>query len=282
MSDKVACPRCGAQVSDLVKVEAGLRLRIQEVGIEGNPFSEVCNNCFNEYRNTVSQGAKLRAEVNAREHNKSIMWKNRIQMLKNGKQRMDLKAYSEAAVFYERYLKAVEVAMDIEPGKIHPDYFKQPGKGKEITVIASVLWDLMRVYDGNSRFKDRLNATRVKLLSFLPYTAAAKDIIKRARRFESQANEPQVFKQFIREGSKVINKGGCFIATASFDTPHAWQVQRFYRFRDEVLLSSQWGRVFVSIYYRLSPPLARWIENKKFFRSISRAILSLIALLLKK
>ena len=39
--------------------------------------------------------------------------------------------------------------------------------------------------------------------------------------------------------------GGCFIATAAFDSPSAPEIAIFYRFRDEVLFRSRLGTMFV-------------------------------------
>lgn len=66
------------------------------------------------------------------------------------------------------------------------------------------------------------------------------------------------------EAAQQQEKGGCgcspcFVATAvmgDFDDPIVLLLRQF---RDTVLLRSLPGRLFVRTYYRLSPPLARWI-----------------------
>jgi hypothetical protein len=64
------------------------------------------------------------------------------------------------------------------------------------------------------------------------------------------------------ETGRKKKKTGCFIATAVYGPTELSRVQEFYQLRDEVFQRSLAGRLFVRIYYRCSPPLARWIEDK--------------------
>jgi hypothetical protein len=67
--------------------------------------------------------------------------------------------------------------------------------------------------------------------------------------------------------------GGCFIATAAFETPWAYEINVLRQFRDNFLLQSKSGRKFISTYYRISPPIARAIERSAGLRLIFRALL---------
>jgi tetratricopeptide (TPR) repeat protein len=67
------------------------------------------------------------------------------------------------------------------------------------------------------------------------------------------------------------SKGGCFIATAVYDLPTASEVELLRQFRDKVLLQSITGKVFVAIYYRISPPIARIISRSEMMKKLLRS-----------
>jgi hypothetical protein len=66
---------------------------------------------------------------------------------------------------------------------------------------------------------------------------------------------------------------GCFIATAAYGTPTAEQINVLREFRDLVLLESTMGSRFVSLYYQLSPPVADFISESSFLRTLVRELL---------
>ena len=68
--------------------------------------------------------------------------------------------------------------------------------------------------------------------------------------------------------------GGCFIATAAFGTEMEPEVMVLRRFRDEKLLTSDWGAKFVDTYYAVSPPIADAIRESEIAKALVRGALT--------
>jgi hypothetical protein len=66
------------------------------------------------------------------------------------------------------------------------------------------------------------------------------------------------------------NSCGCYIATSvygSYDCPQVWILRRY---RDNTLAITWYGRLFIRIYYAISPTLVKWFGNTMWFRHIWR------------
>ena len=69
-------------------------------------------------------------------------------------------------------------------------------------------------------------------------------------------------------------RGGCFIATAAFETSMAHEVNVLRSFRDNVLMREKPGQKFISFYYTVSPPVAKLIEKSRLLKLATRATLA--------
>ena len=67
--------------------------------------------------------------------------------------------------------------------------------------------------------------------------------------------------------------GLCFIATAAYGTQTARQINVLRDFRDDVLLKNTVGSRFVDLYYQVSPPIADFISEDTFVRTLVRELL---------
>lgn len=77
-------------------------------------------------------------------------------------------------------------------------------------------------------------------------------------------------------------KKGCYIATCvygSYDCPSVWVLRRF---RDNILDSNIFGRLFILIYYLISPTLVRLFGQRKWFTHPFRIILNRFVSFLEK
>ncbi|MCF7907586.1 MAG: hypothetical protein K9L86_01755 [Candidatus Omnitrophica bacterium] len=78
------------------------------------------------------------------------------------------------------------------------------------------------------------------------------------------------------EGENVnegVDEDHCFIATAAYGTVMAQDVRVLSEFRDKYLLNNSFGKRFVGVYYRLSPPAADYIRTRPYLRRAVRAML---------
>lgn len=275
MSDKYKkCARCQNPSAVMMKIETGMRLGLDAAGKgEGLP-SEVCPNCIQDLAQHVSEGAKLRAEMQAKQANRANMWANRVELIKQGRELMAQKAYAEAAVAYEKYVRILEVVNDQEPGGLSPEMFKGTSQNKELTIVTSVFWDLIRIYDTHPRYNTHQMRAAQKLAEFARHTPIFGDIAKKAVEFSKKAKNKPAFDMFVRTAD--IKTSRCFIATAAFETRECSEIQTLCRFRDTILKETSLGRSFIYFYYKYSPKIADFLDRhfllKKPVRGLLRAL----------
>lgn len=271
----IVCPFCGDNVPNLVRIESGMKLRLQEAA-QVNPVPDsVCDGCLGQFSKMISKGAVLRAEQQAKEQNRLMLWRNRVQLVKQAKGLLAQKNYSEAAVAYEKYLRVLEIVYEQKPGELSPDLFKNEVRSQEMTVIASVYWDLMRIYDTSSRYGDRQSKAAQKLAQFVRFTPIYPQIMRKAESQTRTAKNPEIFKKFIKMSHAARPR--CFIATAAFDGVRTNTVNALCRFRDQRLKRTPLGRGLVFWYYKVSPPIAGFLDRHPRLKPATRALLTWIA-----
>ncbi len=274
------CPKCGVLNDNFIKIDAGMRLSLNNAGEAGEVPEKVCASCFDKMAGHVSQGLKLRMERELREKNKMMMWKNRVHLIKNARGLMSQKAYSEAAVQYEKYLRVLEVVHNKKKGELSPAIFNNSNRSKELTVVASVYWDLMRIYDTSPRYGERMGSAARKCSEFLPFSTIYPDIVKKAELFQRTSKNPAIMRQFLRLVKS--RRGPCFVADAAFNgQPYAVELTVLRAFRDEKLRRSHLGRRMIYGYYRISPPVARWIGQSQLKSRAARWLLTRISHVVK-
>jgi hypothetical protein len=91
---------------------------------------------------------------------------------------------------------------------------------------------------------------------------------KEANKFNSQLPPP-------------YSPGGCFIATAIYGSPNQYKLEVFREFRDEMLLKHDIGKIFVFLYYKISPPIAEIIKKKQFLKPFALYLIEPVYRLIK-
>lgn len=277
--DEVNCPQCGTAVFSLQDVDPTLKDMLKSKGKENVP-SAVCSSCLAELSAVVGRGGLLYAREKQKENNRLMLWKSRVELIKNARRAMAEKMYAEAVIFYEKYIRVLEIVFQAEQGQLKPELFTQSTHVKELTVIASVYWDLMRIYDTSSQYSERQQTAAKQLANFVRFTPIFPDIIRKAQSFEKSAKNRSAFKSFLKLSNS--NRPRCFIATSAFEYPMAPEVITLRKFRDEYLRKSNWGKKFILYYYRLSPKIAGCLDRIPALKPLTRWFLRLLIFCVKR
>jgi len=76
--------------------------------------------------------------------------------------------------------------------------------------------------------------------------------------------------------------GPCFIATAVYGDPQAWQVCFLREFRDTALVHNSCGLVFLRVYYKIGPICAYFVSCSALLKSVARFLIDRFILFLNK
>jgi hypothetical protein len=272
----VKCPRCGLEVTDLHPIDSDLSQKLAAAGEENIP-DQACRVCISDMRKMVSRasGGVLLAQERALEQHRITIWKSRVQLIKKARGFMAQKSYAEAAITYEKYLKILEMVFQCKKGEVlTPEMFKDNARTSELTVVASVYWDLLRLYDNSGQYANRQMEIARQLAVFIRFTPIFPDIIKRAEAFVKQAKNPDAIKLFLRQATG--SRPRCFVATSAFESPRAVEVQILRFYRDHYLRKFAAGRKFIQIYYRFSPVIASFLDHHPALKPYVRGFLRLL------
>jgi hypothetical protein len=272
------CPRCDNTVEQLVPVDDVVKSIAAKRGESSLP-ENLCENCFSEFASPSSRAGVLLMKEKAREQRKLNMWKGRVHFVKNARLAMKENNFTEAAISYEKYLRTLEAVFDKQSGELSPQLFKESARTAEITVVAAAYWDLLRIYDTSSKHADRMEVVALKLADFLRYSPIFPDIIRKAEIFQKRAKKPDIIKLFLKASQN--KRPRCFIATSAFSNPYAHEVQLLAWYRDFSLAKNYFGKLFIQIYYLISPFLAFILDRNQAMKPAVRIILNLIIRLLK-
>ncbi len=272
------CQSCGKDDPNLLRIEPGLRLTLQKAGSEDIP-TYVCTSCMKTLRKSASQGAQELAKQELKANHSGQLWKHRLPLVKAGHLCLQRGEYSEAAQSYEKYLKILQLVANVDKrSQLDPKFFND--HPKEITIIASVLWDLMLIYDSNIKFGQKQLETADILSRFVRFSPVYNTIVRKAEKEARKAKNPQAFKQFLKQCDAHTSR--CFIANEAFGSRIDPTVITLCRFRDEVLKQSPQGRNLIAFYYKNSPWWAKRLRDFPLLKSVVRPLLNGIAFLLKK
>ncbi len=243
-----------------------------EVGATSQSEPKVSIDQAQSRKNAEDRRVQKRA---AKEQQRLNLWRSRVHLVREARDRFALKNYAHAVTSYERYLRVLEIVYEAKPNEIKVSSFNNSARQKEMVVIVGAYWDMVRVYDMSPRFKKRLDQCAEKLAEFLPFTPIYSELLKKIEEYKKVAKNKDVFERVLKAARK--KKGRCFIATATFEDSAHPTVVTLQNYRDKVLLSHVWGRAFTQIYYVVSPPIADVIENSPVLKKMTRVSLEKMA-----
>ena len=172
-------------------------------------------------------------------------------------------------------------------GKVNMNLYKQIRPTAVNTVVNSVL-----AYTSiDAKLVEFLNEGKIdkdKCIECLLYIRRARYQIANMQ-FEPSVGttERLIRAELIEEYAKAINEfdptfespsaqaaanpsGGCYVATCvygSYDCPEVWTLRRY---RDNTLGSTWYGRMFIRVYYAISPTFVKWFGKTKWFKKLWR------------
>jgi len=76
-----------------------------------------------------------------------------------------------------------------------------------------------------------------------------------------------------RNLNNLFGGGGCYVATCiygSYDCPEVWTLRRY---RDGGLSNSWFGRLFIGVYYAVSPMIVKLLGGRKWFNGMCKPVL---------
>lgn len=111
--------------------------------------------------------------------------------------------------------------------------------------------------------------------------SAPKQTVQKESQSTSSAYPPRNSSAGQHNNTSAQEGGGCYVATAvygSYDCPEVWALRRF---RDFQLAKSWHGRIFIKIYYAISPVLVKHFGAEHWFRQFWKGKLDRIVAGLK-
>jgi hypothetical protein len=173
----------------------------------------------------------------------------------------------DAVQSYHTYLRILEEWKQVPEGGLRPDHFDMRKDAAEMLLLIGVYWDLVKVYDraqgpnGTKDFKRYLE----QYILFSRGTSHTNVAVETIRKYMT-ANKTRHKNEF-RNAFKRLGGTDCFIVTSLMDHVDPMTLPVMRGFRDQSLVESLPGRVFVTAYYRVGPAIAWCLDRSpEWFR----------------
>ena len=94
------------------------------------------------------------------------------------------------------------------------------------------------------------------------------EYISKINQYKPSCNMPLLEEPKVETSNGTTSSGGCYVATCvygSYDCPEVWTLRRY---RDDTLGSTWYGRLFIRLYYAISPTIVKWFGETKWFKKM--------------
>ena len=280
------CPTCGAnlKISETAKGEltcpfcGGTYLVEKAVNIINNEV--INNNNFNGANVVINQNAKdayiKQYLENARRALNKEDWEE-VEKYYNMVEQFE--PHNMEAVFFSSYGKAMlslssteysmreqKIKVLLNSISVINDYYEETNEDREevlkrINVYVKKFSEACYVYSRESYFGIGSNSWCKQIMK--PVKEAFLVELKQI----AEVHDDSFIKELIQENEQPKTEG-CYIATCvygSYDCPQVWALRRY---RDNTLAKNWYGRLFIKIYYKVSPKLVKCFGEQKWFKRI--------------
>lgn len=199
----------------------------------------------------------------------------RISIAREGRTMIERKDFPGAMNAYRRFLSITARAFNVTVEELSPNLFEEKNRIAESLIISSIFFDLLKMLDKLSspsanqerQLYHRLFLRFTKGMPFQHF--AAENLRKHLVYSKSLHNKGEFWGTY----RAIAGSSYCVVASWAFDDADAEEVERFRRFRDEVLLPRPLGRRFTLWYYRNGHRIADALAPLPGARALVRGVL---------
>jgi hypothetical protein len=177
-----------------------------------------------------------------------------MELAKLGVEAQKNKNYRSALQYYIAYIDILQKGKNVSD--LSPKDFDAKSDSAELLMLTGIYWDLAKIYDrlgSKDQFKAKYYLDKFVLFSKgTPYQKLSQEMLRKFLTYETPRD-----RQLFKDAYITLGGGKCFIATAVEEHCDPVSIVILKRFRDEVLSKNGLGRAFITIYYALSPTIAR-------------------------
>ena len=212
----------------------------------------------------MSNGGKSKVQASidaAMEARRKALYKKRLEIASQGFKDYKSQELIEAVKSFESYIRILEEWKGTSSGGLKISHFDQEKEKAEIVLLSGVYWDLAKLYDRTTNpLKQKMFRHYLQQHVHFSLGTEVEGVAAEGMRKYIHFGNP-VHRENFKQAYEQLSRGRkCFVATALSDfSTDPLTLPRLRAWRDQSLQRHLLGRIFVSLYYRVGPTLARGV-----------------------